>query len=1481
MCHIIGIEPQFENVISNGSFVPMTAGQKKPKAQWQTDERKAANIDQRLKSLIMSVLPDNQMNSVINYLTTKSTWDDLILYHKGPSDVKESRVMDMKLCYNTFKLKEGETLTQTFTRYKALMNELVNDGIKHSKLKINIGFINGLPKTWLSFCQSLKNTNHVKDSKIDFLFGKLKYKENLINNIYETEKNKSLVLATPLSIAFFSTFIIQDFQDSPDDEEDTRSSYEYLNDLEEEYQARALFSKSKRFFKKGTQRFSSAKETDQTECHKCGKKGHFARDCWSKTLASSYQSPFQPKTLSPSQHKPELKPTKDFEAKYNKVKAKLALLSSSSSASKASMVKNKVLTAETFEWDEEEMSSDDNEMAEVKLLMALTKENDVVSKEGARNDDGILLSKSQRNITNSSVTVTDSSTTDYDSADKSLVCSIPLPPLKKLDGAEPISGPKTLKSILRSKSTFKAEALKDVIINELPSAPAKGNKSSSASKVHSATAAFENLNWLWHKRLAHLNLKTINKLEKQNLVIRLPSLVYSKDKPCSTCEKGKHRRASFKTKQSSSIKKCLHLLHIDLFRPVTPRSINHEKYTSVIVDEYSRYTWFDEKGDDGYLLGYSLVSKAFRVFNTRRQQTEETYHITFDESPNVIKFSKSLVDNINIAETKRYPPDEYLHPYEPSQTDQNDQSVLNDEILNDDHSKHFNHTNDEQISDNLLNNEDIQISEHLSSPSVEDTLVHNTIPIPIPPLPIPSMVTLAPQDRWSKDKHIKLVNIIGNPGVGMLTRAVAKELSAVSAHECLFADFLSKEEHKKVSEALKHPGWVDAIQEKLNQFARNKVCTLVPAPYGKPIFGSKWVFRNKRDKTEIVIKNKARLVAEGYNQQKGIDYDETFAPVARLEEIKIFLAFATYMNFIVYQMDVKSAFFNGTDLNGKAVNETQYRGMIRSLMYLIDSRPGIQFSTCLCARYQANPKESYLTAVKRIFRKITLGACQLLGGKLLCWSAKKEQSVAMSSAEVEYVAVAGCYANILWMKSQLTNYDIIYEKVTIFYDNTSAIAISNNPVLHSRTKHIDIRYHFIRDHVLKGDIELHFIPTQYQLVDIFTKPLKESTFKRLIVELDYAKIIWDDLIHKLNKKTREKIVPYPRFISLILEHMAPEYENEKLTINPTQVFGVHNLTLKPNQHEEPPFTDHMKAICNLVVPVDSKAPKPSSQTKKVPQGKNPRAITGLRSKRSSKHTSESPIHHSPPTPVVGEMHKEAQQAASGPTSLGATSKEGAHPQLSSAYSTTEADPGPFAPNDSIPPQQGMDEGTKNTPYDHIFTEPNLNFLVDKTKSARDGLKSVDAESCASKELGADEISKKIKLEDLADLLKDTRYAFFTLDSLLDELINMSDESGQEEVVELKNIQWELLAEFLDLPHLASLIQENLKSLDSLLGLLKMVTNTLNRFATLVENASGSTTMGVPSVDKAIASPAEGEKDDDTTLKNELVDLLGIDIVTQY
>ncbi|GJZ83340.1 retrovirus-related pol polyprotein from transposon TNT 1-94 [Tanacetum coccineum] len=413
-------------------------------------------------------------------------------------------------------------------------------------------------------------------------------------------------------------------------------------------------------------------------------------------------------------------------------------------------------------------------------------------------------------------------------------------------------------------------------------------------------------------------------------------------------------------------------------------------------------------------------------------------------------------------------------------------------------------------------------------------------------------------------------HITNQASTSMLTRSMVAKLTAASASECLFADFLSKIEPKKVFEVLKHPGWIDAMQDELNQFYRNKVRTLVPLPYGKIAIGSKWVFRNKKDEHGTTTKNKARLVAQGYSQEEEINYDETFAPVARMEAIRIFLAFAAYMNFKVYQMDVKSTFLNGKlkeevyvkqppgfessefpdfvckldkalyglkqapkacssvktpmvppnnlgpDLAGKSVNDTSYRGMIGSLMYLTATRPDIQFSIVLCARYQSNPKESHLIAVKRILRylkgTLSIGMyypnCSVFDLKGYSDSdyASCNMDRKRTSAEAEYIAVVGCCASVLWIKGQLSDYDIHYKMVPIFCDNTSAIAISNNLVFYSRTKRIDISYHFIRDHILKGDIELHFIPTKYQLADIFTKPLDKPTFTRLKVELGMLNI---------------------------------------------------------------------------------------------------------------------------------------------------------------------------------------------------------------------------------------------------------------------------------------------------------------------------------------------------------------------------------------
>ncbi|MCL1415154.1 hypothetical protein M3J43_24330, partial [Escherichia coli] len=465
----------------------------------------------------------------------------------------------------------------------------------------------------------------------------------------------------------------------------------------------------------------------------------------------------------------------------------------------------------------------------------------------------------------------------------------------------------------------------------------------------------------------------------------------------------------------------------------------------------------------------------------------------------------------------------------------------------------------------------------------------------------------------------------------------------------------------RIEEALLDPDCVLAMQEELNNFKRNEVWTLVPRPK-QNVVGTKCMFRNKQDEHEVVTRNKARLVAKGYAQVAGLDFEETFAPVARLESIRILLAYAAHHSFRLFQMDVKSAFLNGPikeevyveqppgfederypdhvcklskalyglkqaprawyeclrdflitnafkvgkadptlftktcngdlfvcqiyvddiifgstnqksceefssvmtqkfemsmmgelkyflgfqvkqlqegtfisqtkytqdilnkfgmkdakpiktpmgtnghldlDTGGKSVDQKVYRSMIGSLLYLCASRPDIMLSVCMCARFQSDPKESHLTAVKRILRylvytprfglwyprgstfdligysdadwagckinrKSTSGTCQFLGRSLVSWASKKQNSVALSTAEAEYIAAGHCCAQLLWMRQTLRDYGYKLTKVPLLCDNESAIRMADNPVEHNRTKHIAIWYHFLRDHQQRG-----------------------------------------------------------------------------------------------------------------------------------------------------------------------------------------------------------------------------------------------------------------------------------------------------------------------------------------------------------------------------------------------------------------------------
>ncbi|GJY13532.1 putative ribonuclease H-like domain-containing protein [Tanacetum coccineum] len=218
------------------------------------------------------------------------------------------------------------------------------------------------------------------------------------------------------------------------------------------------------------------------------------------------------------------------------------------------------------------------------------------------------------------------------------------------------------------------------------------------------------------------------------------------------------------------------------------------------------------------------------------------------------------------------------------------------------------------------------------------------------------------------------------------------------------------------------------------------------------MIGSKWGFRNKKDERGIVIRNKARLVAQGYTQEEGIDYDEVFAPVARIEAIRLFLAYASFKDFVVFTevkttstpMETQKPMLKDED--GEEVDVHMYRSMISSLMYLTSSRPDIMFVVCACARYKVNPNVSHLHAVKMIFsdyvgaslnRKSTTGGCQFLGCRLISSQCKKQTVVANSKIEAEYMAALSCCGQVLWIQNQLLDYGYNFIHTKIFIDNNS------------------------------------------------------------------------------------------------------------------------------------------------------------------------------------------------------------------------------------------------------------------------------------------------------------------------------------------------------------------------------------------------------------------------------------------------------------
>nr|GEZ65503.1 retrovirus-related Pol polyprotein from transposon TNT 1-94 [Tanacetum cinerariifolium] len=540
------------------------------------------------------------------------------------------------------------------------------------------------------------------------------------------------------------------------------------------------------------------------------------------------------------------------------------------------------------------------------------------------------------------------------------------------------------------------------------------------------------------------------------------------------------------------------------------------------------------KRDIGVFVGYLKESAAFRIYNKQTRKIHESVNVNFDEISKIASKQFSLEPGLsNLNKTGKSLNQSVLKVSETSKNDLEDLfQDFYDEYFDSSKIMKSSTTNVEtSINEEVFHEVSESFQGESSSSSMNDDRLHHTICL----MNIWMMLTLMQlsvhdpsnvhtfyqpyphEKKWTKDHPLH--KIIGDPKLSVPTKGQI-------VNSCLFSCLLSSIEPANVAEALRDADWVSAMQEELDQFARLKVWRLVSRLEDKFVIKTKWILNNKKDESSLVNRNKARLVAVGYSQQEGIDYDDTFAPVARIEDIRLFLAYDAHKDFTVFQMDVKTAFLNGilkeevyvgqplsfvskkySDYM-KPVDHTDYQSMIGSLMYVTSSRPDIMFATCMCARYQANPDEHHVSAVERIFLylkgTINLGLLYSkdYGFDLTAYSDADHAGCHLHrKIESEYVAVSSCCAQVLWMRTQLTNYSFFYNKVPIYSDSNSAIAISCNLVQHTCTKHIDVRYHFIKDHVEKGTIELYFVGTEYQLADLLTKSLPEARFKFLVKKL--------------------------------------------------------------------------------------------------------------------------------------------------------------------------------------------------------------------------------------------------------------------------------------------------------------------------------------------------------------------------------------------
>nr|GEU35931.1 hypothetical protein [Tanacetum cinerariifolium] len=785
---------------------------------------------------------------------------------------------------------------------------------------------------------------------------------------------------------------------------------------------------------------------------------------------------------------------------------------------------------------------------------------------------------------------------------------------------------------------------------------------------------------LFHRRLGHINFKTMNKLVKGNLVRGIPSKIFD----MTILVLLVRRESSTKPLNMVLVTKPHNKTPYELLIGRAPIISFMRPFGCpvTILNTLDHLGKFDGKADEGFLVRYSINSKAFRVYNNRCKKVEENLHVNFFKNkPNVAGSGPIwLFDIDSLTNSMNYQPVSARN-----RTNGNASSEIHSDAGQEGKEKV---PDQEYILLPLLNTSlDVPSSheEVVSSPK-DDASKNQTIntasdkdgtfqrtydewnfstPITINAVGS-SFSPPAALDDFSKMPNLEDTEIFDDAydDRDEGAEAVYNNLETLIFVSPIPSIRIHKDYPKEqiIGEALDDESWVEAVQEEFLQFKLLNVWTLVDLPHGKRAIGTKWVYRNKRDQGGIVVRNKARLVAQGHRQEDGIDYNEVFTHVARIEAIRLFLAYASFMDFTVYQMDIKTAFLYGTigeevyvsqplgfvdpdfpdrvykvekalyglhqaprawyeTLSSYLLENRFRRGTVDKTLFIKKIKNDIllvqvyvddiifgstkrslstEFEQLMHNRFQMSsmgeltfflglhvekikddiflsqdnyvydilkkfgfsnvkspepkgstqgyslvsievlrydkrsksenmgivPTEMELIlehtqqgishevsvdphgfTVKRIFRylkgqstlglwypkdspleliaysdsdyagasldrKSTTRGCQFLGSRLISWQCKKQTIVANSITEAKYIAASSCCGQVLWIQNQLLDYGYNFMQTKIHVYNESAICVVKNPVYHSKTKHIEIQHHFIRDSYEKRLIEM-------------------------------------------------------------------------------------------------------------------------------------------------------------------------------------------------------------------------------------------------------------------------------------------------------------------------------------------------------------------------------------------------------------------------